>query len=274
MSLFIASLNSGSNGNCYYIGNGYEAVLIDAGISCKETEKRMLRLGLEMNTIKAIFISHEHSDHITGIKTLSKKYDLPIYITGKTHTATKLQLDTRLVKSFAARKSVQVGELSITAFAKNHDASDPHSFIVNGNGVTIGVFTDIGFCCERVTNHFSQCNAVFLEANYCEDMLMNGDYPWHLKRRISSDLGHLSNRQALDLFQRHRHPNLSHLILSHLSRHNNTPELVERIFSGNAGNTRIVVASRYEETAVFRIEAEARLDQPVRVVRPRQLTLF
>src|SRR5450432_3881331 len=111
MSLFIASLNSGSNGNCYYIGNEHEAVLVDVGISCRETEKRMLRLGLSMNKVKAIFVSHEHSDHISGIPVLAKKYQLPVYITPATQQNGGLYLDDHLVVRFIAFQTVTIGEL-------------------------------------------------------------------------------------------------------------------------------------------------------------------
>src|SRR5687767_13660583 len=129
MSLFIASLNSGSNGNCYYIGNNNEAVLVDVGISCRELEKRMKRLGLHINKIKAIFISHEHSDHISGVEVTSKKHQIPVYITTPTLKNGKLKLNESLVFSFTAYEPVSIGDLVITAFPKLHDAADPFSFI-------------------------------------------------------------------------------------------------------------------------------------------------
>src|SRR5215831_6196152 len=133
MCLYIASLNSGSNGNCYYIGNDNEAVLIDAGISCRETEKRMKRLGLPMNRVKAIFVSHEHIDHISGLPVLSKKFQLPVYITSNTLQFSGLALEQHLINSFCAYQMVKIGELSVMAFPKFHDACDPHSFIVSFN---------------------------------------------------------------------------------------------------------------------------------------------
>ncbi len=253
MSLFIASLNSGSNGNCYYIGNGHEAVLVDAGISCRETEKRMLRLGLNIRKVKAIFVSHEHSDHISGIPVLAKKYQLPVYITRPTLQQGGLTLDENLVFPFAAFQPIQIGELQITAFPKMHDAADPYSFIVTCQGVTVGIFTDIGIACGQVIGHFSQCHAAFLEANYDDAMLDAGGYPYHLKRRIRGGNGHLSNKQAVELFIAHRPPYMSHLLLSHLSKNNNDPKLVQELFENCAGETTIVVASRYQETPVFEI---------------------
>ena len=251
MSLFISSLNSGSNGNCYYIGNDKEAVLIDAGISCREIEKRMKRLGLSMSVVKAIFVSHEHGDHITGIPTLSKKYQLPVYITKNTLRSAFISIEKHLIRSFLPNKVITIGDLAVLAFSKSHDAIDPHSFIVSGKKVTVGVFTDLGFPCPNIIARFRQCNAVFLEANYCEEMLTNGGYPISLKKRISSDGGHLSNTQALELFTSHRGQQLSHLVLSHLSKNNNSPDLVSRLFNEKAGATKIIVASRYRESPLL-----------------------
>jgi phosphoribosyl 1,2-cyclic phosphodiesterase len=277
MSLFIASLNSGSNGNCYYVGNEQEAILVDAGISCRETEKRMKRLGLSMATIKAIFVSHEHSDHISGIPVLAKKYQLPIYITPATHYSGGLYIDAHLVNPFAAFEVISIGGLGVTAFPKFHDASNPHSFVITCGDIKVGVFTDIGIACEQVVNHFSQCHAAFLEANYDDDMLEKGSYPFHLKRRIRGGHGHLSNKQALSLFTMHKPPHMSHLILSHLSKNNNDPLLVQALFEGCAGQTTVIVASRFEETAVYKIDGEAVIaDQKGRHVKQvsYQTTLF
>jgi len=254
MPLFIASLNSGSNGNCYYVGNKQEAVLVDAGISCRETEKRMQRLGLSMRMVKAIFVSHEHSDHISGIAVLAKKYQLPVYITPSTMQRGGLVLDENIVKSFSAFETINIGDLQVTAFPKMHDAAHPHSFIITCGDIKVGVFTDIGIACEHVVYYFSQCHAAFLEANYDDVMLDNGNYPIHLKRRIRGGQGHLSNKQALELFKTHRSPFLGHLLLSHLSKNNNDPKLVQELFDEHAGDTQIIVASRYMESAVYKID--------------------
>ena len=253
MQLFITSLNSGSNGNCYYIGNQREAVLIDAGISCRETEKRMKRLGLAMDKVKAIFVSHEHSDHIKGIPVLAKKYQLPVYITQQTLQNGGLAISENQVMPFGAYEVVKIGDLSIEAFPKFHDACDPYSFMVSYKDIRIGVFTDIGRPCEQVIKYFKQCHAAFLEANYDEDMLNSSSYPYFLKQRIRGGMGHLSNKQALDLFTSFRSAGLSHLLLSHLSENNNCQELVEKLFLEHAGDTNIVVASRYEETPVYAV---------------------
>ena len=254
MPLYLTSLNSGSNGNCYYISNGVEAVFIDAGISCRETERRMIRLGLPIRHVKAIFITHEHTDHTRGAEVLSRKYGIPVYITGATYRHSRLNLAPHLMNHFSAGIPIDIGSLRVNPFPKWHDASEPHSFTVTTNGLTAGVFTDIGTACEHVVHHLGQCHAAFLEANYDEGMLERGRYPLYLKRRIRGDEGHLSNNQALDLFTTHRHDKMQLLVLSHLSAENNHPQLVHELFSLHANGTRIVVASRFEETEVFCIE--------------------
>ena len=258
MPLFIASLNSGSNGNCYYIGNGDDAVLIDAGISCTETEKRMRHIGLSMKTVKAIFISHEHTDHIKGLAVLANKYKLPVYITKATATAGPHMIK-KLSKPFKANDPVRVGALTVIPFTKKHDAADPHSFIITGNNITVGVFTDIGFACKEVIHNFGKCNAAFLEANYEEGMLESGAYPVYLKNRIRSENGHLSNNQALELFKNHRPGFMTHLLLAHLSKDNNDPALVQQLFTGIAKGVKIGIASRNEPSAVFTIGGEIQM---------------
>lgn len=273
MALFIASLNSGSNGNCYYVGNDTEAVFVDAGLSCRETERRMRVAGLDMDRVRAIFVSHEHADHVTGVPGISRKWNLPVYITPATHNKCRLPIMPQYVVPFRAGETITVGGLSILPFAKHHDGCDPHSFTISGNGVRIGVFTDIGRTCTNLTEHFSWCDAAFLEANYDEVMLDQGRYPIHLKNRIRGGKGHLSNKEAMELFVRHRSPRLSHLLLAHLSKENNHPELVESMFRQQAGNTTVVVASRYKPSDVYRITApQAASSRPDNVLMHRPAT--
>jgi len=266
MSLFITSLNSGSNGNCYYIGNESEAILIDAGITCREIEKRMKRLSLSIRKIKAVFVSHEHSDHIKGIEVLSKKYQFPVYITATTLLNSSLRIENHLVTSFKAYQSIKIGSLTILPFPKFHDACDPNSFIVDCNKIKVGIFTDIGLPCEHVTKHFQQCHAAFLEANYDEKMLSESNYPYHLKKRISGGQGHLSNTQALALFKKYRPSFMSHLFLSHLSKNNNSPQLVKDLFDAHAEGVEIIIASRYEETGLYHIQNSGSVYRNVKTV--------
>lgn len=280
MGMYFTSLNSGSNANCYYVSNGAAAVLVDAGLSCRETEKRMTRLGLEMKQVKAIFISHEHSDHINGLEVLSRKHQLPVYISQKTLANSSLSIDEKLVHYFIKDETVVIDQLEIKCFSKSHDAADPFSFMISSQNINVSVITDIGYACKQVLHYFQQSHAVFLESNYCETMLANGDYPYHLKRRICSDEGHLSNTQALELFLNYRTPRLSHLILSHLSKNNNTAQTVDALFQPHAGNAKVIVASRYEESELFCIDGVAAVvqrsivKQKKKLPKENQLSLF
>lgn len=273
MGLFITSLNSGSNGNCYYVGNSREAVLVDAGISCKEIETRMNRSGLDIKKIKAVFISHEHTDHIKGVEVLSRKHQLPVYITDATRRHGHIKLEKHLSKAFSTAEAVTIGDLSVTAFNKFHDAADPYSFMISHDRVNVGVFTDIGAACPNLIHHFKQCHAAFLESNYDEAMLENGSYPYHLKKRITGGHGHLSNTQALEVFRQHRPSFMTHLFLSHLSSNNNKPEIVEQMFNAHAAGVKMIIASREKETGVFHITADHHLQKgkPHQLNKPTQL---
>ena len=278
MSITIASLNSGSNGNCYYIGNREEAIFVDAGLSCRETELRMKRLGLPMSGIKAIFITHEHSDHILGVNQLVSKYKIPVYVSQSTLKEAGFWKIRKFTFHFTDQQPVFIGNLRITAFQKKHDACDPHSFVVSAAKTNVGVFTDIGEPCDQLIHYFKQCHAAFLESNYDETLLENGRYPVYLKNRIRGGKGHLSNRQALELYIKHRPSFMSHLLLSHLSKENNSPELVESLFSSVPTDTRVIIASRYQESALYQIavpENQSRSLLPkLKPAGQKQLSLF
>lgn len=253
MSLFVASLNSGSNGNCYYVGNDDDAVLIDGGISCREIEKRMKRLGLSLRKVKGVFVSHEHGDHIHGVAALSKKYRMPVYLTAGTRAGSNMRLVDEHVRLLPTNTTVTIGAMRISGFPKRHDASDPQSFMISSDTVNVGIFTDIGIACENVVANFRQCHAAFLESNYDELMLDQGGYPLALKNRIRGGMGHLSNKQAKQLFVTHRPAFMSHLFLVHLSQNNNHPRVVRDTFYPIAGDTQIIIASRERESKLFHI---------------------
>ncbi|WP_421939387.1 MBL fold metallo-hydrolase [Pedobacter sp.] len=276
MGLYFTSINSGSNGNCYYVGNDQEAILVDVGLTCKEVERRMARLNLPIHKIKAIFISHEHSDHIKGLSVFARKYKLPVYISSATLKSSSLLLDETCIRPIQHLQPVMIGNLKVAPFSKLHDAADPYSFTIEYNDVRVGVFTDIGAVCNRLIEQFKTCHAAFLEANYDTEMLEKGNYPYFLKKRIMGGHGHLSNKQALDLFMSHKSPQLSHLLLSHLSKDNNNPDLVEQLFKTACGNTYVKVASRYEESEVYFVGQEANKTYHFNPedYQPEQLNLF
>jgi phosphoribosyl 1,2-cyclic phosphodiesterase len=167
-----------------------------------------------------------------------------------------------------------VNGFTITAFPKFHDAADPHSFIISHGHTNIGVFTDIGAACQHVVQHFALCHAAFLEANYDEQMLEAGRYPYHLKRRIRSGHGHLSNAQALELFIAHKPTHMTHLLLAHLSRDNNDPELVHNLFTAHSNGIHVSVASRYVESEVYHIGQELNVRESEFSRSPVQFSLF
>lgn len=256
MSLYVSSLNSGSNGNCYYLGNEQEAVLIDAGISSREIDRRLKRQELTIKKVRAVFITHEHSDHIKGLRKLAKRHQLPVYMTPETRKETRLDWRDILVRPFVPHEEIRIGSLSIRAFPTLHDARDPHGFAITHGETTVGVFTDLGSITPAVHTYFEKCQAAFLESNYDEEMLRTGGYSEVLQERIRGNRGHLSNIQALECFMTHRPEGMTHLFLSHLSENNNTPEIVSKLFSEVAGQTEIVIASRYKESGVYHIGGE------------------
>ena len=245
-------------------------MLVDAGLTCREIEKRMRRMELDIHKVRALFISHEHGDHIKGVEVLSRKHGIPVYATGLICRHGRLNIDEGLLHFYTAAHPVSIGNIRVHAFPKQHDAADPYSFMITDGEVNVGVFTDIGAPCSHVVDYFSQCHAIFLEANYDEQMLAAGRYPFHLKRRISSEVGHLSNRQAAELVRAHRPPFMSHIFLSHLSKDNNTSELALAEFS-DISNIHISVASRYGESGVYQIGARAEKPQKNKAV---QASLF
>lgn len=253
----ICALASGSNGNCYYIGSGDEAVLIDAGISCKQVLERMRERGLDSGKVKAVFISHEHVDHIRGARVLGKKLGVPVYFTYGTWNHAHKSSKPVFYKFFKINHSIIIGGITIHAFSKQHDAGDPCSFRVELEGMSIGVMTDIGEACAQVISHLKQCDALFLESNYDEHLLWNGNYPWPLKKRVASEVGHLSNDQAYMLLNDHAGERLKTVFLSHLSAENNTPERAYEAFKSLHDQHEILLTSRSEASVVKTFETGA-----------------
>ena len=224
----VSVLASGSSGNCFYIGSDKANILIDAGISCKQISERLKGIGRDIKNINGIFLSHEHIDHIRGIDTLTRKYDIPVFV--NKGTLGRCYFDMGGIQLFKTNEPMDFNGLKIIPFSKNHDATDPVSFIVKNGAKKISVMTDAGICCPNMERAASESDVMILEANHDSEMLKNGQYPYYLKKRIASTRGHLSNRDAALLVLEHAKKKLKHVLLSHLSLFNNTPELAMNTF--------------------------------------------
>ena len=222
------SIGSGSSGNCHYIGYKDTNILVDAGLSGKRITTGLDDINVDMENIKGIFITHEHSDHIKGAGIISRKYDIPIFANVKTWCAMKDKLgdikDSNM-KVFENDRSYSLGDLIISPFSISHDASDAvgYNFYAENEKKTIA--TDVGMITDNIRRHLYKSKLVVLESNYDPNMLMMGSYPYSLKKRVMSDTGHLSNEDAakfcIDLVKE----GTERILLAHLSKENNFPEL-------------------------------------------------
>ncbi len=250
----ICALASGSNGNCYYVGNDNEAILVDIGISKRQLIRRMQSVDLPFNKVKAIFISHEHCDHVQGMAMLNKYHnEIGMYATKKTYRNIRSNYRSSDINFFDAGETITVGDIKIHSFAKQHDAKDPVSFRVQVGNVNVGVLTDLGTYNDEIQQHVNMCDAVFLESNYEHDLLMTGKYPDYLKRRVASEKGHLSNTQAYNLIDSLDSNKLKIILLSHISADNNSTALVTKSFEKLSDKYEIVITSRLAPTKVYEL---------------------
>lgn len=244
----ICVLASGSKGNAIYVSDGQTSILIDAGLSATETARRFHSRQLSPKRLDAIVVSHEHADHIQGAGALSRRYRLPVYINEQTLSAAKPQLGAvhETVK-FHAGRAFCIGGLCLHPFSVSHDASDCVGFTIQDGATKMGIATDLGVATQLVCHHLKGCRLIILEANHDPRMLEDGPYPWHVKHRIRSRLGHLSNEASRNLLQEVSHSELSHVVLAHISETNNYPEkalsVVGEVVSEN--RTRLSVAHQH-----------------------------
>ncbi|MBP5365001.1 MAG: MBL fold metallo-hydrolase [Bacteroidales bacterium] len=268
----ICSIASGSNGNAYYIENGEEAILIDIGISYKQLKNRAKARGIDIRKIKAVFITHEHSDHVRGLRVFSQNYDIDTYMTqGTAHSCRPYYMPAKAAKRIRCGETIEVGPFKVFCFAKPHDVAEPCSFRIETGGLSIGVFTDIGCACDGLAENLAECHVAFLESNYDEAMLRDGKYPEYLKRRIASDEGHLSNAQAVRIIEQVNPAKLHTLILSHLSADNNRPQIALKAFAHLAGRYKISTASRYEAGEILYVGEKECTGQQQTIVFPERL---
>jgi phosphoribosyl 1,2-cyclic phosphodiesterase len=252
------SLASGSSGNCYYVGNGMYGLLIDAGIPVRTIKKRLKEAGIGLEQIYAVLITHDHSDHIKSVGTLAEVYHIPVYTTRKVHIGINAnylvteKLTPRSQQFIENGETIMIGEFQITSFPLPHDASDNTGYVIQYGDKIFTFATDLGHPTDLLCEYVSKSDYVLLEANYDEEMLDTGRYPYMLKKRVSGKYGHLSNRAAAELLANHATKRLSRIFLCHLSKENNTPECALQTVSEVIGNkTEIIVLPRTVPTELF-----------------------
>ena len=251
-------LGSGSKGNSVFLKiNGY-SFLFDCGLSCKQVELRLESIGVSPSSIDAVFLSHEHDDHIRSIHTFSKRYKVPVITSEKTFKAGKLEdkgvKDRVFVESgkvFSEFKGVDIFFMPIS-----HDAADPVGFVVYSNGTKFGLITDLGYPTELVAHELKNCNALVVESNHDPELLKLSNYPWELKQRIASRKGHLSNGDCAKLVERVVSDKTSYIVLAHLSEENNNPDIalmnVLRVVKGMPIS--VDVAKQNQPTPIYSLE--------------------
>ena len=252
MGVSVSVLASGSRGNSAVVQTSSTRILVDAGISCRETFRRMKALGEDPRSLSAIVITHEHADHVSGLPVLAKKLKIPVFMTGATHqTWARAMRDENGVRPtlerleiFCAGKSFQVGDIAVTPFTIPHDAADPVGFTFRAEGVKVGVATDLGYVPASVRDHLRHCEVLLMESNHDVEMLRVGPYPWSVKQRVMSRVGHLSNDALAQFFTSDYDGGAAYVVLAHLSELNNHPEIARRAAEKALGPRRTLLLNR------------------------------
>ena len=226
----LCSIASGSSGNCIYIGSREANILVDAGISGKRITDGLLSIGVLPETIDAVFVTHEHSDHIQGIGILARKYNIPVYATVETvgcmfKEKSVGKIDEKLLKYVKADMPVYIKDMLVTPFSTSHDSANSVCYSFESEGKKAAMATDLGFYDDYIVKNLKGADILYLEANHDVNMLLAGKYPYYLKQRILGKRGHLSNDLAAELIVKLLADNLKHIVLGHLSKENNYPEL-------------------------------------------------
>lgn len=255
-------LCSGSSGNATYIEAGNARILIDAGLSCKRITELLAKIGVDPRQLSAILITHEHVDHVRGVNILSKKYDLPVYANADTWSMLKAPLKDVAPKNvcvFESDRDFYLAGARVLPFSVPHDAIHCVGFTVSAAGHKVGVCTDLGHVDARILSILSGCDLLLFEANHDVDMLMAGNYPYLLKKRILSGIGHMNNDDCGKALVKLHETGVKNVILGHLSKENNHPALAMVAVraaleeAGIAEDMQIAIAAREEPTGVFEI---------------------
>jgi phosphoribosyl 1,2-cyclic phosphodiesterase len=267
MAISVSVLASGSRGNSAVVQTERTRILVDAGISCREMFKRMKRLGEDPHAVSAVVITHEHSDHVYGLATLAKKLKIPVFMTGATHQVWAKGVRDRgdqasnfeRFEVFSAGKGFQIGDIAVAPFTIPHDAADPVGFTFRAEGVKIGFATDLGYLPASVRDHLRGCDVLILESNHDIEQLRNGPYPWSVKQRVMSRVGHLSNDALADFFRSDYDGRAAYIVLAHLSEQNNIPEIARGAAEAALGKrqtlfkNRVMLASQTEPMEPIRL---------------------
>jgi phosphoribosyl 1,2-cyclic phosphodiesterase len=254
----ICSLASGSKGNCLYLETGETRVLIDAGLSLRETLLRMATVGIDPSRIHGVLVTHEHIDHIRSAGSYARKYNVPVFASHLVLAKSDHYFKKTQVTEFESGSSLTYRDIRIDPVPVTHDSCDPVGFVIESREGRAASITDFGIVTRLITEKLRGCRFINIESNHDVDMLMNGPYPWVLKQRIKSRHGHISNEESLDLLHELAHGGLEALVMAHLSEVNNHPEHVERttkafLAGQNICAPRIVIGDQYKASCLMEI---------------------
>jgi phosphoribosyl 1,2-cyclic phosphodiesterase len=252
MAVSVSVLASGSRGNSAVIASARTRILVDAGLSCRETFRRMKAVGEDPQALSAILITHEHSDHVNGLYVTAKKLKIPVFMTGATQQAWSREArdsrgeKVRLEKgeTFSSGRHFQIGDIAVAPFTIPHDAADPVGFTFLIEGVKVAFATDLGYVPASVRHHLRGCDVLVMESNHDLEMLRGGPYPWPVKQRVMSRVGHLSNDALADFFATDYDGGAAYVILAHLSEQNNHPELARGVAERALGRRQTLLHNR------------------------------
>ena len=225
MSFAITVLGSGSSGNCTLLQHNGKNLLVDAGLSGREICRRLSELGVSPGSITGILLTHEHQDHIQGLRVLAKRFRIPVYASPAALDSMRMEESLPCIEPINCGQQFEVAALSIQPFSVSHDCADPMAFLVRAGGHQLGIALDLGYISGLVRERLLGCDALIIESNHDLEMLKAGPYPWELKQRVLSRLGHLSNEAVAQFLENDFDGRARYIVLAHLSQNNNHPDL-------------------------------------------------